>query len=166
VARQGDHQGGLGAAVDLARGAAAGVLAGLVREARHAHVEGEAGLGAEALQRADLAGQLGAGDRAEAGDRVDAAGQLGAFGDRRTGLFQGVDLRQQLQDVTGVGHDHRPHVGHLRGKLGTRLPRAEEAGVLDADPADLHQAPRLHPRQLREGIPAGEQAQGGCPRPR
>jgi hypothetical protein len=38
VAGQGDHQGGLGAAVDLVGRSAAGVLAGLVRKTGHPHV--------------------------------------------------------------------------------------------------------------------------------
>ena len=166
MAGQGDHQGGLGTAVDLARGAGVRPLAGLVREARHAHVEGEAGLGGEAFQRADLAGELGAGDGAEARDGVDAAGQLGALGDRGTGRLQRLDLFDQLEDATGVGRAHRPDVGDLRGGLGARLPGPDALGVRLPDPADLGQAPCLHPRQLRERVAAGEEAQGGCRRRR
>ncbi len=81
--------------------------------------------------------ERGARGDSEAGNGVDETGQLGALGELGTGGLRGIDLRQQVEDPTGVGHDYRPHVGRLGGERSPVLPSADRGGVLLAHPTDL-----------------------------
>ena len=159
VAGQGEHEGRLSAAVDLVGAAGTRHLAGLVVEAAHADVQGQARLAREAGHGTDLARQAGARGEAEARDGVDEASQLGVLGQPGTRRIQRVNLGQQIEDPAGIGHDHRPHVGHLGGEVGVALPALDHACVLLADATDLQEGGLVEAGQLRQIVAEAEEAQ-------